>query len=142
MNQFSIGGEYSRVRGVSDQIIITFRAIDWAFCKLSAVAFLVALIVLFVPAEVSAKDEDPVAHYRVLASKDLVAEAWKRPLLLSEEEISSFRIDPSTVVRALDQKLVAIPGYIRPAAVKEGRDGWRPVCIPNSRFRDHEVRLL
>ena len=64
--------------------------------------------------------EDPVSQYRVLEWKDLVAEGWERPLLLSEEEVSSPRIDPSSLVPELDQKLVAIPGYMRPA-VKEGQ---------------------
>jgi len=85
------------------------------------IAICVALLIPFVaPAEVTAQDEDLLAQYQVLEWKDLVAEGWKRPLLLSEEEVSSPRIDPSSLVPELDQKLVAIPGYMRPA-VKDGR---------------------
>ena len=61
-----------------------------------------------------------------------MAEGWERPLLLSEEEVSSPRIDPSSLVPELNQKLVAIPGYMRPA-VKEGRP-----LLAHDHDHDHE----
>ena len=72
------------------------------------------------PVNASEPLDAPLEQYRVLEWKDLVAEGWHRPLLLSEEEVSSPRIDPSSVVRELDQALVVIPGYMRPV-VKEGQ---------------------
>jgi hypothetical protein len=117
---------------LSDQVAINHQAIDRTFCELAASAFFIALFVLFVPAVVSAQDENPLAHYRVLDWKDLVAEGWKRPLLLSEEEVSSPSIDPSSLVPELDQKLVALPGFMRPA-VKEGA----PV-LAHDQDHDHE----
>ena len=127
MNQSSGGGARSPVNEVADLFINTFLG------DFFAIAFYVALLLPFVvPAEVSAQDEDPLDQYQVLEWKDLVAEGWKRPLLLSEEEVSSPRIDPSSVVPELDQKLVALPGFMRPA-VKEGQP-----LLAHDNEHDHE----
>ena len=120
MKDSSGGGACSLVNEVSGQVAVTALAIGRTFRHLSAIAFFVALFALFIPVELSAQDEDPASQYKVLEWKDLVAEGWKRPLLLSKEEVSSPSIDPSSLVPELDQKLVAIPGFMRPA-VKEGQ---------------------
>lgn len=125
-------GARSLVNKVFDQASATSLAIDRFFCNLSAIAFFAALFVLFIPVELSAQDEDPASQYQVLEWKDLVAEGWKRPLLLSEEEVSSPSIDPSSLVPELDQKLVAIPGFMRPA-VKEGQ-----LQLAHDHDHDHE----
>ena len=75
---------------------------------------------LFLAATAFGQDVDPASQYRVLDWKDLVADGWERPLLLSEEEVAAPRIDPSSLVPELDQQLVAIPGFMRPA-VKLGQ---------------------
>lgn len=100
--------------------------------QFSALAFFIALFALFVPAEALAQAEDPASHYQVLEWKDLVADGWKRPLLLSEEEVSSPSIDPSSLVPELDQKLVALPGFMRPS-VREGK----PI-LAHDQEHDHE----
>lgn len=98
----------------------------------SAFTILVFVFSIFVPAEAYSQTEDPASHYQVLEWKDLVADGWKRPLLLSEEEVSSPSIDPSSLVSELNQKLVAIPGFMRPA-VKEGEP-----LIALDQEHDHE----
>ena len=113
--QSSRWGACPEVNEVTDLSLLAPR------CTFFALAVCVAMLIpVVVHAEVSAQDEDPLSHYQVLEWKDLVAEGWKRPLLLSEEEVSSPSIDSSSLVPELDQKLVAIPGYMRPA-VKEGQ---------------------
>lgn len=115
MNQSFGGSVRSPVKELADLFTIT------SFRKLSAIAVYLVFSIPFVgSAEVSAQDKDPADQYRVLEWKDLVAEGWERPLLLTEEEVASPRIDPSSLVPELDQKLVAIPGFMRPA-VKEGQ---------------------
>ena len=51
---------------------------------------------------------------------DLVAEGWKRPLLLAAEEVASPSVDKSSLVPELDHQLVVLPGYMRPV-VREGK---------------------
>lgn len=82
---------------------------------------LVMLAILSGHAPVTASEplDARLEQYRVLEWKDLVHEGWERPLLLTEKEVSSPRIDPSSLVPELDQKLVAIPGFMRPA-VQQG----------------------
>ena len=120
MKDSSGGAARSLANEVLDQVAETALAIGRTSCNLSAIVFFIALFVLVIPLELSAQDEDPASQYQVLEWKDLVAEGWKRPILLSEEEVLSPSIDPSSLVPELDQKLVAIPGFMRPA-VKEGQ---------------------
>lgn len=87
--------------------------------SLPALAFFLALVILSTLVAASAQAEDPLSQYHVLEWKDLVREGWERPLLLTEEEVAAPRIDPSSLVPELDQKLVALPGFMRPA-VKRG----------------------
>ena len=120
MKDSSGGAARSLANEVLDQVAETNLALGRTFCNLSSFAYFLALLALVIPLELSAQDEDPASQYQVLEWKDLVAEGWKRPILLSEEEVSSPSIDPSSLVPELDQKLVAIPGFMRPA-VKEGQ---------------------
>ncbi|MEE4216823.1 MAG: DUF3299 domain-containing protein [Xanthomonadales bacterium] len=131
-NQSSAGGSRAQVIKLSDQVAIKHQSIKRTFRQRIAIAFLITLFVLFVPTVVSAQDEDPLAHYQILEWKDLVAEGWKRPLLLSEEEVSSPSIDLSSLVPELEKELVALPGFMRPA-VKEGA----PV-LAHDQAHDHE----
>lgn len=98
----------------------------------SAFTILLFVFSIFVPAPAYCQNEDPASHYQVLEWKDLVADGWKRPLLLSEEEVSSPTIDPSSLVPELNQKLVALPGFMRPA-VKEGK-----LQLAHDHEHDHE----
>lgn len=100
--------------------------------RLKSVLVMLAIVGGYTPVTASEALDAHLEQYRVLEWKDLVAEGWERPLLLSEEEVSSPRIDPSSLVPELDQKLVAIPGYMRPA-VKEGQP-----LLAQDHDHDHE----
>lgn len=126
------GGARSHLRRASDHVAAPPQAIRWTSCKTLLIALSVALFAHLVPAVVSAQGEDPAAHYQVLDWKDLVAEGWERPLLLSEEEVSTPRIDPASLVPELDQKLVALPGFMRPV-VREGQP-----LLEHDHDHDHE----
>jgi len=93
---------------------------------------MLAIVSVCAPATASGPSEAGIEQYRVLEWKDLVAEGWERPLLLSEAAVSSPRIDPSSLVPELNQKLVAIPGYMRPV-VKEGQP-----LLAHDPVHDHE----
>lgn len=85
---------------------------------LAAVLCAVLLIPL-IPVSGFGETGSPQDNYRVLDWIDLVREGWEPPLLLSEEEVVSPGIDESSLVPELDQKLVALPGFMRPV-VREG----------------------
>ena len=111
---------HSTITNIFGRCAATFPADEYRRFSLAAVAVFAVLVTLLIPVTTRAEGEDPASQYQVLEWKDLVAEGWERPLLLTEEEVASPRIDPSSLVPELDQKLIAIPGFMRPA-VKEGQ---------------------
>ena len=80
---------------------------------------LLALVSGHTPA-VASEPSEAHENYRMLEWSDLVAEGWKRPLLLTAEEVASPSVDKSSLVPELDHQLVVLPGYMRPV-VREGK---------------------
>ena len=95
------------------------RRSGWLFYIQSAVISVAGLHMFNSPVLASEPIEEPHAQYQVLEWEDLVAEGWERPLLLSKKDVASPRVDESSLVPELNDKLVALPGYMRPV-VSEG----------------------
>ena len=85
----------------------------------SVAVSLAGLLIFTTSILASEPTSEPQDQYQVLEWKDLVAEGWERPLLLSREEVASPGVDESSLVPELDDKLVALPGFMRPV-VSEG----------------------
>ena len=88
-------------------------------CSWFAAVTLAALLTFTISVTASEPTEELHSQYQVLDWKDLVPEGWKRPLLLSKEEVASPSVDESSLVPELGNKLVALPGFMRPV-VSEG----------------------
>ena len=86
----------------------------------SVAVSLAALLIFTTSILASEPISEPHDQYQILEWKDLVAEGWERPLLLTEEQVDSPSIDPPSLVSELDHKLVALPGFMRPA-IKAGK---------------------
>lgn len=80
---------------------------------------LLALASRYTPA-IASESLQAHEHYRVLEWKELAAEGWERPLLLTIEEVDSPTVDESSLVPELDHQLVALPGFMRPV-VRAGK---------------------
>ena len=95
------------------------RRSRWIFVIQSALISVASLHMLNDSVLASEAIEEPHALYQVLEWEDLVAEGWERPLLLSREDVASPSVDESSLVPELNNKLVALPGFMRPV-VSEG----------------------
>ena len=95
------------------------RRSGWLFYIQSAVISVAGLHMFNSPVLASEPIEEPHAQYQVLEWEDLVAEGWERPLLLSKKDVASPSVDESSLVPELNNKLVALPGFMRPV-VSEG----------------------
>ena len=91
----------------------------WVFFFQSAAISVVSLHMFNDSVLASDPIEEPHTQYQVLEWEDLLAEGWERPVLLSKEDVASPSVDESSLVPELDDKLVALPGFMRPV-VSEG----------------------
>ena len=110
------GKESTRVTGKFNGRL---RRSGWLFYIQSAVISVAGLHMFNSPVLASEPIEEPHAQYQVLEWEDLVAEGWERPLLLSKKDVASPSVDESSLVPELNNKLVALPGFMRPV-VSEG----------------------
>lgn len=79
----------------------------------------------------------PAANYRVLEWQELVPEGWEPPLVPpAHNELAKQGVDPSSVVLELGQKLVTLPGYMRPV-VFEGNVVSEFLLVP---FLPHQIK--
>lgn len=89
--------------------------------------FLALLIVVFVGnfyghTATAADDSTPEAQYRVLDWEDLVPKGWEPPVIpKAHNEARATPVDPSAAVAALDQQLVALPGFMKPVVFAENQ---------------------
>ena len=80
--------------------------------------------------------DSPHENYRVLEWTDLVPEGWEPPLVpTAYGEISEADVDEASVVQALDQQLVALPGYMKPT-VFEGNVVTEFILVP---YLPHQI---
>ena len=92
--------------------------------SVSILALIGALLVCnFSGSTVAASDDrTPETQYRVLAWEDLVPQDWEPPIVpRAHNEAIASPVDPSASVAALDQQLVAIPGFIKPVVFEENQ---------------------
>ena len=83
--------------------------------------FIIAMMSLAV-AGVRAESADITENYRVLEWPDLVPEGWEPPLVApAHDEVEARGVDPASVVAALDNTLVALPGYRVPVVFEENQ---------------------
>ena len=82
-------------------------------------------------------NEDPASNYRVLQWPELVPEGWEPPLIPpAHNEVEAKGVDPSAVVSELGQKLVTLPGYMRPV-VFEGNEVSEFLLVP---YLPHQIK--
>ncbi len=92
--------------------------------RLWALALLVLMAAIAQLPAVAADESAGTAHenYRVLNWADLVPEGWEPPLVpKAYDEVSGGAVDKTAVVSDLDEKLAALPGYMKPV-VFEGNE--------------------
>lgn len=78
----------------------------------------------------------PLERYRVLEWRDLVPDGWEPPLVpKGYDKVSTAHISKGSLVSELDEKLVAIPGYIRPV-IFEGNEVSEFLLVP---YLPHQV---
>ena len=91
--------------------------------------FLIAMMLL-VGAGVRADSAGVSENYRVLEWPDLVPRGWEPPMVApAHDEIEARGVDPASVIEALDNTLVALPGYMVPV-VFEGRQVTEFLLLP------------
>ncbi len=90
--------------------------------------FLLSALLLSVPGSIAiaqatdAGAVDPATQYRVLQWHELVPENWEPPLVPpAHDTVASSGVDPAAVVSDLDQRLVSLPGYMRPMVFQDNQ---------------------
>ena len=93
---------------------------------------------LFCQLALAASDpESPESQYRVLESHELVPEHWEPPVIAqAHDKVATSEVDPDSVVQALDQQLITLPGYMRPV-VFEGNNVSEFLLVP---FLPHHMK--
>ena len=80
--------------------------------------------------------EQPHNQYRVLEWNDLVPQGWEPPLVPEPyDEVGITSVDKASVVPAINQQLVALPGFMKPVAfegnqVAEVKDSLPIIPLP------------
>jgi hypothetical protein len=86
---------------------------------------------------VASEPSDAHEQYRILQWEDLVPERWEPPLVArAYDEVSDADVDENSVVRNLDGKLSALPGYMKPV-VYDGNKVSEFLLVP---FLPHQIR--
>ena len=98
---------------------------------------LLILAIGWVPGAASEPSVAPHENYVVLEWKDLVPEGWEPPLVATAfDKVSEFGVDESSVVKELDGRLAALPGYMKPV-VFEGNQVSEFLFVP---FLPHQTQ--
>lgn len=82
--------------------------------------------------------EAPHENYRVLEWQDLVPDGWEPPLVPEGyDEGSEAHVDETSVVKELNGRLAALPGYMKPV-VHRGNEVSEFLLVP---FLPHQTRV-
>lgn len=85
----------------------------------------------------SSDSTDPLGQYRVLDWPELVPEGWEPPLIpTAHDEVEEKGVDPDSVVKALDDTLITLPGFMKPV-VFDGNTVSEFVLVP---YLPHHIK--